>query len=128
MAHAITSNVPGPAEAVYAAGAHVLGMHAMAPLVGANLNVTAVSYASTFAVGLVACPDNVEDVASIARAIEDVVGELKIAAEEKRGYGAATARAGLAERAVALTNTPQSAPVEKPASALPGIPGRKQPA
>lgn len=128
VAHAITSNVPGPAEALYAAGAHVLGIHAMAPLVGANLNVTAVSYASTFAVGLVACPDNVEDVASIARAIEDVVGELKIAAEEKSGYGAAAACAGLAERAVALTNTPQFTPAEKRASAQPGIPGRKQPA
>ncbi|MCH9728853.1 MAG: wax ester/triacylglycerol synthase family O-acyltransferase [Actinomycetia bacterium] len=127
VAHAITSNVPGPAKPVYAAGAHVLGIHAMAPLVGANLNVTAVSYASTFAVGLVACPDNVEDVASIARAIEDVVGELKIAAQEKSGYGAA-ACAGLAERAVALTNTPQFTPTDKRASAQTGIPGRKQPA
>ncbi len=41
----ITSNVPGPAGEIYCAGAHVLGMHAFAPLFeGANLNITAVSY------------------------------------------------------------------------------------
>ncbi len=117
VAHAITSNVPGPREAVYAAGAHVLGIHAMAPLIGANLNVTAVSYDGTFAVGLVACPDNVEDVASIARAIEDVVGELKIAAEEKTGYSAAAAYAGSAERAAASPNTTPFTPAQKQASA-----------
>ena len=45
----ITSNVPGPPNEIYCAGAHVLGIHAMAPLFeGANLNITAVSYGGTF--------------------------------------------------------------------------------
>ena len=47
---------------------------------GANLNVTAVSYRDKFAIGLVACPDNVEDVESVAHSIEAVVAELKTVA------------------------------------------------
>ena len=84
VAHMITSNVPGPPAEIYCAGAHVFGIHAMAPLFeGANLNITAVSYGGTFNVGIVACPDNVDDVSSIARGIEGVVGELKKVAQER---------------------------------------------
>ncbi|MGE5697182.1 MAG: wax ester/triacylglycerol synthase family O-acyltransferase [Candidatus Sericytochromatia bacterium] len=86
VAHMITSNVSGPPHELYCAGAHILGIHAMAPLFeGANLNITAVSYGGTFAVGIVACPDNVDDVSSIARGMEAVVGELKKAAQEMTG-------------------------------------------
>jgi diacylglycerol O-acyltransferase / wax synthase len=86
LAHVITSNVPGPPEEIYCAGARILGLHPLAPLCeGASLNVTAVSYGDTFAVGIVACPDNVKDVTSIARSIEDVAAELKMVAEQKTG-------------------------------------------
>ncbi|WP_240629672.1 wax ester/triacylglycerol synthase family O-acyltransferase [Mycobacterium colombiense] len=89
VAHVITSNVPGPSDEIYCAGAHVLGIHALAPLFeGSNLNITAVSYDGTLTVGIVACPDNVDDVASVASAIEDVVDELKIAADKKSGRSA----------------------------------------
>ena len=44
---------------------------------GSNLNITAVSYGGSFSIGLVACPDNVDDVALLARGIEDAVGEIK---------------------------------------------------
>jgi hypothetical protein len=96
FAHVITSNVPGPPDQIYCTGAHVLGIHALAPLFeGANLNITAVSYGGTLGVGVVACPDNVDDVASVARGIEDVVGELKKAAEENAGQRAGLARFSL---------------------------------
>ena len=86
VAHVVISNVAGPPGEIYCAGSRVLGVHAVAPLCeGANLNITAVSYGGTFAVGIVACPDNVDDVSSIARGVEDVVAELKKAAEEKTG-------------------------------------------
>ena len=86
VAHMITSNVPGPHAEIYCAGAHVLAIHAMAPLFeGTNLNITAVSYGGTFNVGIVACPDNVDDVSSIARGVEAVLGELKKVAQEKTG-------------------------------------------
>jgi diacylglycerol O-acyltransferase / wax synthase len=78
LAHVITSNVLGPPEEIYCAGARIVGLHLLAPLCeGANLNITAVSYGDTFAVGIVGCPDNIEDVTSIARSIEDVAAELK---------------------------------------------------
>ncbi|MGB0438249.1 MAG: wax ester/triacylglycerol synthase family O-acyltransferase [Mycobacterium sp.] len=130
VAHLITSNVPGPRDTVYCAGAQVVGIHAMAPLVeGTNLNVTAVSYGRSFAVGIVACPDNVEDVAGVARGIEDVVGELKVAADEKAGRGADVAFASQLDRAVALTATAQfAAHAMNGRSEQTGTPGTKQPA
>lgn len=128
VAHMITSNVPGPSDRMYCAGANLLGLHAMAPLVeGTNLNVTAVSYGGTFGVGIVACPDNVDDVASVARSIEDVVGELKIAADEKNGHSADEFGAGFPEHAVASSAATQFARA-KTNDAHPGTEGRKQPA
>ena len=108
VAHVITSNVPGPSDEIYCAGAHVLGIYALAPLFeGSNLNITAVSYGSTLAVGIVACPDNVDDVASVASGIEDVVGELKVAADEKTGRSAGLTRSSDSEPAVNTTATTQ---------------------
>lgn len=87
LAHLITSNVPGPAGDVYLAGNRVLGMHPFAPLCeGSNLNITAVSYGGSFSIGLVACPDNVDDVALLARGIEDAVGEMKAVAADTTGW------------------------------------------
>ena len=81
LAHLVTSNVPGPRNELHCAGAPVLAAYPLAPLCeGANLNVTAVSYRDKFAIGLVACPDNVEDVESVAHSIEAVVAELKTVA------------------------------------------------
>ncbi len=114
VAHMITSNVSGPPDEIYCAGARVLGIHAMAPLFeGANLNITAVSYGGTFAVGIVACPDNVDDVSSIARGIEAVVGELKKAAQEKTGQSLDLARTRPPAHTTKSTATTQSAPVTK---------------
>ena len=128
VAHLITSNVPGPPHTMYCAGARVLGIHAMAPLVeGANVNVTAVSYDGTFFVGIVACPDNVEDVASLARSIEDAVAELKDAADEKTGRNADGAGTALAARAVASGATAQFTHADKE-EAHSGTHGTKQPA
>jgi WS/DGAT/MGAT family acyltransferase len=101
VAHVIASNVPGPSDEIYCAGAHVLGIYALAPLFeGSNLNITAVSYGATLSVGIVACPDNVDDVASVANGIEDVVGELKRAADEKTGQSAGLARSSEREPAM----------------------------
>ena len=125
----ITSNVPGPSGAMYCAGAHVVGMHAIAPLVeSTNLNVTAVSYGGTFDIGIVACPDNVDDLASIARGIEDVVGELKLAAEEKTGQRTQVARAVGLQPAMTLAMPTPVTHARKRGDAQTASPGRKQPA
>lgn len=110
VAHVITSNVPGPRNEIYCAGAHVQGMYALAPLLeGANLNITAVSYGDTLAVGIVACPDNVDDVVSVASSIEDVVRELRIAAGEKAGRSAGISCSTAPEPAMKTTTTTQFA-------------------
>lgn len=110
----ITSNVPGPPGEIYCAGAHVLGIRAMAPLIeGANLNITAVSYRGTFNVGIVACPDNVDDVSSIARGIEAVVGELKTAAQEKTVQTLGLASTRPPAHAMKRTATAQFAPPKR---------------
>ncbi|MGD9618416.1 MAG: wax ester/triacylglycerol synthase family O-acyltransferase [Mycolicibacterium sp.] len=129
VADMITSNVPGPAQQMYCAGAHVLGIHPMAPLAeGANLNVTAVSYGGTFDVGIVACPDNIEDVESIARSIEDVIGELKTTAEERTGRRAESAVAALVEPVLAPSAATQFSVDQKRVAVAKRIAGTKQPA
>ncbi len=129
VAHMITSNVPGPSGAMYCAGAHVVGMHAIAPLVeSTNLNVTAVSYGGTFDIGIVACPDNVDDVASIARGIEDVIGELKLAAEVKTGQRTQVARAVGLQPAMTLAMPTPVTHARKRGDAQTAGPGRTQPA
>ena len=129
VAHMITSNVPGPPGELYCAGAHVLGIHAMAPLIeGANLNITAVSYGGTVNVGIVACPDNVDDVSSIAHGIEAVVGELKNAAQEKTGQSLGLARTRPPAHATKSTATTQFAPATKRANTKKRDPVTKRPA
>ncbi len=128
VAHVITSNVPGPRDEIYCAGAHVLGIHALAPLFeGANLNITAVSYGGMLAVGIVACPDNVDNVSSVARGIEDVVGELKMAADEKTGQSEGVARSSGPEPTMKTTTT-QFAGAATRAGAKKGPPTTKRPA
>ena len=101
----------------------------MAPLIeGANLNITAVSYGGTFNVGIVACPDNVDDVSSIARDIEAVVGELKKAAQEKTGHRLGSARTRPPVHATKSTTTTQLAPATKRASLQKSGPVTKRPA
>ena len=129
VAHMITSNVPGPPAEIYCAGAHVLGIHAMAPLFeGANLNITAVSYGGAFNVGIVACPDNVDDVSSIARGIEAVVGELKKVAQEKSGQRLGLAPTRPPAHATKSTVTTQFAPATKQAPSKNRRPVTKRPA
>lgn len=96
LAHLVTSNVPGPQNEFHCAGAGVLAAFPFAPLCeGSNLNVTAVSYNGKFAVGLTACPDNVDDVESVARSFEAVVAELRMSAQQEAGH----------QREVALSET-----------------------
>lgn len=125
VAHVITSNVPGPGGEIYCAGAYVVGIHALAPVFeGSNLNITAVSYGGTLGVGIVACPDNVDDVASVASGIEDVVGELKIAADEKTDQSAGLSRSSEPEPTVNNTATMRFAGARSGRTRERGLPAR----
>jgi diacylglycerol O-acyltransferase len=73
------SNVPGPREPLYAAGAKLLHYYPVSTVVdGQGLNITVQSYQDTLDWGLVACRELVPDVADL---MDDIASELDVLAE-----------------------------------------------
>ena len=73
----ILSNVPGPPIPLYLAGARLVGIYPLGPVMdGAGLNVTILSEEDRVGFGIVACPDLVPDVWQIAEAIPEALHEL----------------------------------------------------
>jgi diacylglycerol O-acyltransferase len=73
------SNVPGPREPLYAAGAKLLHYFPVSTIVdGQGLNITVQSYLDTLDWGLVACRELVPDVADL---MDDIANELNVLAE-----------------------------------------------
>lgn len=71
------SNVPGPPFPLYSAGARMVAMYPMGPIMdGGALNMTVMSYMDTMNFGLVACAETIPDVESIARYLDDALDEL----------------------------------------------------
>lgn len=68
----VVSNVPGSPVPLYMAGAEVVALHPFGPLVeGTGLNVTVLSHLDDLHVGIMACPDVVDDVPAVAEAVLD---------------------------------------------------------
>jgi len=66
---------------LYLAGARVTAVYPNGPLIGnTGLNLTVLSQESTLDLGVIACPDLVEDVAAIADGFLDGVAALRKAA------------------------------------------------
>ena len=73
----LISNVPGPPFPVYSAGAKLLATYPLGPLLaGCGLNITAFSYVDHVDLGLVACPDLIEDVDDIAESLQSALDDL----------------------------------------------------
>jgi len=73
----IVSNVPGPDFPLYLAGARMVSMHPLGPIVeGVGLNVTVFSYLDTVHVGIQGCWDLVPDMAVLASGMEEALAEL----------------------------------------------------
>jgi diacylglycerol O-acyltransferase len=73
----ILSNVPGPPIPLYLAGARLVGIYPLGPVMdGAGLNVTILSEEDRVGFGIVACPDLVPDVWQIAEAIPEALHEI----------------------------------------------------
>jgi diacylglycerol O-acyltransferase len=73
----VVSNVQGPPIPLYCAGAQVRAVYPFGPLLpGAGLNITVLSNMGTLDVGLLCCPDLVDDVWEIADAIPAAVATL----------------------------------------------------
>lgn len=80
----IVSNVPGPEFPLYLAGARMVSMYPLGPIIeGVGLNVTVFSYRDTIHVGVQACWDLVPDVAIMASAMEEALAELVTGADRK---------------------------------------------
>ena len=73
----IVSNVPGPSFPLYLAGARMVSMHPLGPIMeGVGLNVTVFSYLETLHVGIQGCWDLAPDVAVLASGMEEALAEL----------------------------------------------------
>ncbi len=73
----ILSNVPGPPIPLYFAGARVIGIYPLGPVMdGAGLNVTVLSQEDRVGFGFMACSDLVPDAWRIADAIPDALHEM----------------------------------------------------
>ena len=73
----ILSNVPGPPVPIYVAGAHVVGIYPLGPLMeGAALNITVLSLEDRIGFGISSCPDVIPQVWDIADALTVSFDEL----------------------------------------------------
>jgi len=73
----IVSNVMGPPMSLYMAGARLVGIYPMGPLIAnAGLNVTVLSLDGAIDVGVIGCPELVEDVGELADRFADALNDL----------------------------------------------------
>ncbi|HUR76662.1 MAG TPA: wax ester/triacylglycerol synthase family O-acyltransferase [Acidimicrobiales bacterium] len=71
------SNVPGPPFPLYSAGARMIAMYPMGPIMdGGALNITVMSYMDTMNFGLVACGETIPDVEDLAHHLDEALDEL----------------------------------------------------
>ena len=76
----VVSNVTGPAMRLYVAGAPLMAMYPMGPLLlGMGLNVTAFSHDGVVDIGLFTCPDLVPQPNRLAEHLELALRDLEAA-------------------------------------------------
>jgi diacylglycerol O-acyltransferase / wax synthase len=84
MLNCIVSNVPGPPVPLYTAGARILAIYPMGPLLpGAGVNITVLSNMGNVDFGVIACRDTVPEVWRIADGLAEGVGLLLKAARAR---------------------------------------------
>jgi WS/DGAT/MGAT family acyltransferase len=77
----VISNVAGPPIQIFRAGARLEGVYPLGPVLeGPGLNVTIVSYRDRVGFGLIACRQQMPDVAALAAAVPHALAELLEAA------------------------------------------------
>ncbi len=71
------SNVPGPPFPLYSIGARMVANYPVGPIAeGGGLNMTVMSYQDSLDFGLLACPDVLPDIGSLAHGLGDALDEL----------------------------------------------------
>jgi WS/DGAT/MGAT family acyltransferase len=109
----VISNVPGPPIPLYLAGAPLVALYPMGPLLmGMSLNITALSIQEHLDFGLMSCPDVVPETQSIADYIPVALEELERAAPANK----ATATKSAAKKAVAKKAAAKKAVAKKAAA------------
>ncbi len=82
----LVSNVRGSPVPAYSVGARLVATYPIGPLLaGCGLNITVLSYVDRVDVGLVACPDVVDDVWQVADAMPRALHSLAAAAHRGEG-------------------------------------------
>ncbi len=73
----IVSNVAGPPMPLYLAGARLVALYPMGPLIAnSGLNLTVLSHDGVVDVGIIACPDLVDDIGALADGFVQAVSTL----------------------------------------------------
>jgi diacylglycerol O-acyltransferase len=77
MANVIVSNVMGPPIPLYLAGARVDAIYPLGPLLpGVGMNITVLSNLDRLDVGIMSCPDIVDDVWELVESMPAALAEL----------------------------------------------------
>ena len=78
----VISNVPGPTQPLYVAGAKLLSIYSMGPILeNIGLNITVWSYLGQMNFGIVACRETMPDLRTLVGHLHDALAELKKAAD-----------------------------------------------
>jgi hypothetical protein len=81
----VISNVPGPPFPIYLAGARLVAVYPMGPVLeGAGLNVTVMSYCGSVDFGFMVAADLMPDVWDLAESVQPAFEELLAEAQTKR--------------------------------------------
>ena len=87
------SNIPGPPFPLFLAGARMVGMYPLGPVVeGAGLNMTVMSYCGMVYFGLSGCRETVPDLAELPQMITESLDELLALVRPKSGAAPATGK------------------------------------
>ncbi len=85
----LVSNVAGPEFGLWCAGARLVALYPLGPLIeGVGLNVTVASYEGNLYVGILGCRELVPEVAHLGELLTDSFAELVKAAERNGGHWA----------------------------------------
>jgi diacylglycerol O-acyltransferase len=80
----VISNVPGPPRPLYVAGAKLLSIYSMGPILeNIGLNITVWSYLDQMNFGIVACRETLPDLRVLATSLHDALAELHKAADTR---------------------------------------------
>ncbi len=81
----VISNVPGPTQPLYVAGAKLLSIYSMGPILeNIGLNITVWSYLGQMNFGIVACRETMPDLRTLVGHLHDALAELKKAADSAK--------------------------------------------